>query len=135
MGRALRGEKVWEEGALARFGFGKENRIRKRGEILEVLKSRNRIGASGIQLKWIARKNAHKNTSRLCVVVGKKDVRIAAERNRAKRLVREFFRLHRQELKSFVDVAVLVKSFKLFSYKDIERILTDLLRKAGLICD
>jgi ribonuclease P protein component len=48
------------------------------------------------------------NTARLGIIVAKKNVKLAVERNRIKRLLRESFRHQRTDL-PFYDVIVLVK--------------------------
>ena len=47
--------------------------------------------------------------ARLGIVVAKKQVRLATERNRLKRVIRESFRHHQHELPKF-DIVVLVRS-------------------------
>ncbi len=54
-------------------------------------------------------KNSEQHSSRLGIVVAKKKVRRAHERNRVKRLARESFRLHRQQLE-LLDIVVMPKT-------------------------
>ncbi|MCG2609713.1 ribonuclease P protein component [Acinetobacter sp. ANC 4169] len=53
-------------------------------------------------------KNSEQPKSRLGIVVAKKKVRRAHERNRVKRLARESFRLHQQQL-DLLDIVVMPK--------------------------
>ena len=53
-------------------------------------------------------KNSEQHSSRLGIVVAKKKVRRAHERNRVKRLARESFRLHQQQL-DLLDIVVMPK--------------------------
>lgn len=53
-------------------------------------------------------KNSEQPSSRLGIVVAKKKVRRAHERNRVKRLARESFRLHQQQL-DLLDIVVMPK--------------------------
>lgn len=50
-------------------------------------------------------------TNRLGLAITKKKVKRAHERNRIKRLTREYFRLHQHQLKRQVDILLTVKSF------------------------
>jgi ribonuclease P protein component len=64
---------------------------------------------------------------RLGIVV-KKDVGPATYRNRAKRYVREFFRLHKGQIKGSFDLIVMVKKgCKISRYSDAEEELRGLL--------
>lgn len=54
--------------------------------------------------------NAIKN-SRLGLAITKKKIKRANQRNRVKRLSREYFRLHQHELSQAVDIAIIIKHF------------------------
>ena len=56
----------------------------------------------------LARHDEHRKQARLGLAVAKKHVRRAVDRNRIKRLLRESFRHHQQQLKG-LDLVVLVK--------------------------
>lgn len=55
----------------------------------------------------LARKQS-KQTPRLGIIVAKKNVRLAVNRNRIKRLLRESFRTHKREIPEF-DIVMLAK--------------------------
>ena len=57
----------------------------------------------------MAKKNPEQNQSRLGLAVAKKAVKTAVQRNRIKRLSREFFRLN-QEIIAQADYIILVRS-------------------------
>lgn len=57
------------------------------------------------------RDNLHENYSRLGLAITKKKVKRANQRNRIKRLAREYFRLHQHELNKPVDIVIIVKHF------------------------
>lgn len=54
------------------------------------------------------RRNAESSQSRIGIVVAKKKIRRAHERNRFKRLARESFRLHQQDLPA-LDIVIMAK--------------------------
>lgn len=72
--------------------------------------------------------------SRIGFSIGSRNVRLATRRNRIRRLIREVFRKKKKELKSGHDLVFVVKKDpgKHISYKDIEAIFLDLIKKAGL---
>lgn len=57
------------------------------------------------------RESPHENCSRLGLAITKKKVKRANQRNRIKRLAREYFRLYQHELNNPVDIAIIVKHF------------------------
>ena len=50
-------------------------------------------------------------TSRLGLAITKKKIKRANQRNRVKRLAREYFRLHPHQLIEAVDIAIIIKNF------------------------
>ena len=102
-----------------RFSFKKEDRILKRSEFLELNRSGRKIQNEGFIALF---KPGRHNGPRLGVTVTRK-VGKAAQRNRVKRLVREYFRLNRQLLNQNWDINIVAKqkaadlsSEKVFSF-------------------
>lgn len=56
----------------------------------------------------LARRNDRRETARLGLAIAKKHVRLAVDRNRVKRLIRESFRRQRNSLKG-LDIVVLAR--------------------------
>ena len=93
------------EACPLRFTFTKADRILKRREFIALSKSGRRVQNT----EFIAYfSHEQYNRSRLGVTVTKK-VGQAVERNRLKRLVREFFRLNRHCLSGNWDISIIVK--------------------------
>ena len=117
----------------------REARLTKSGEIRFVFRLGRRVDAKEIEIIWLPRKSNYqmrgRTTSRVCVVVGKRFVRIAARRNRLRRLAKEFFRLNKSRIDPQVDIVVRISSCNLFNYKDLARGLEIVFKKAGLISD
>lgn len=98
-------------------GYPRSLRIRKRAEFVR------------IQRGYRGKKTAHfivilaassQSPGRLGITVSRR-VGCSVERNRVKRRVREFFRLHRQELQPAHDLLVIARSgAEKLSYKDVE---------------
>lgn len=88
-----------------RFSFTKADRILKRSEFIALSKSGRRVQNADFIAYFLP---AQYNQSRLGVTVTKK-VGQAVERNRIKRLVREFFRLNRHCFSGKWDINIIAK--------------------------
>jgi ribonuclease P protein component len=88
-----------------RFSFTKADRILKRSEFIALSKSGKRVQSAKFIAYYLP---AQYNQPRLGVTVTKK-VGQAVERNRIKRLVREFFRLNRHCLSGKWDINIIAK--------------------------
>lgn len=88
------------------FGLPRAQRIRKRPEFVRIQDSPVRVGTRHLLLLLDARTDDA--PPRLGVVASRK-VGCAVMRNRAKRLVREAFRIHQDALPRGIDVVVIVR--------------------------
>jgi len=86
--------------------FGRKNRLLKSGEYQTVF-SRARYKVSSQHILVLAVENGAPH-ARLGLVVGRKHLRLAVQRNRFKRLARESFR-HQQAALAGLDIIVLVR--------------------------
>ncbi len=93
------------EACPLRFSFTKADRILKRSEFIALSKSGRRVQSAEFIAYYLP---AQYNQSRLGVTVTKR-VGQAVERNRIKRLVREFFRLNRHCLSGKWDINIIAK--------------------------
>ena len=87
------------------------NRLSKNGRITDPLEFRNvmREGRKAASRNFVVfLKNGKKEFHRLGIVV-QKEIGSASYRNRVKRLIREFFRLHRFKMGGAFDCVVLVR--------------------------
>ena len=90
---------------MSGLSFGKNKRLRKRVEFTAV---RGKcLNISGGRLRLLAKSNAL-SSPRLGLVVAKKYVKLATQRNRIKRLIRESFRQRSSNLPC-VDIVLLVR--------------------------
>ena len=88
-----------------RFSFEKEDRILKRSEFHELTRSGRKLENEC----WIAFiQPCRLDHSRLGITITRK-VGKAAQRNRVKRLIREYFRLNRQHLNQNWDINIIAK--------------------------
>lgn len=88
-----------------RFSFKKEDRILKRSDFLELAKSGRKLQNDCMIAFFAPGKH---DRPRLGITVTRK-VGSAAQRNRIKRLIREYFRLNRQHLKQNWDINIVAK--------------------------
>ncbi|GGE35245.1 ribonuclease P protein component [Halopseudomonas oceani] len=88
------------------LGFGPEYRLLKPAQFKTVFDGAT-CKASGPSLLLLARENSLSH-ARLGLVIAKKNVRHAVDRNRVKRIARESFRQHRAELGN-LDIVVLAR--------------------------
>jgi len=93
------------EACPLRFSFTKADRILKRGEYLALSKSGKKVQSTEFIAYFLPARHSH---SRLGVTVTQK-VGQAVERNRIKRIVREFFRINRHCLSGRWDINIIAK--------------------------
>ena len=115
-----------------RFSFKKEDRILKRSEFLEITRSGRKLQNDGFIAFF---KPGRFDSPRLGITVTRK-VGKAAQRNRVKRLVREYFRLNRQHLNQNWDINIVAKkkAADLSSMK-VDSFLQDLFEKISNCVD
>jgi ribonuclease P protein component len=110
------------------FSFKKEERILRRSEFIDL----NRLGKRypGENFVVMIRKNG-RNINRLGINVSKR-VGNSVQRNRVKRMIREFFRHNKQQIPKGYDILIIAleQAHKRSSLKVNEE-LGDLLRKHG----
>lgn len=87
------------------FTFKKEERIRRRSDFIRISKEGKKNYSPHFRV-WICPNQLPYR--RLGIVVSKK-VGSAVKRNRLKRLIREFFRLHKEELSPSADFVIQAK--------------------------
>jgi ribonuclease P protein component len=88
-----------------RFRFTRKERIAAPQDFRKVMRSGRRLFSENVTV--FTRENDN-GFHRLGIVV-KKEVGTAALRNRLKRYFREFFRLHKHQIKGSLDIVILIK--------------------------
>lgn len=88
-------------------GFGRQLRLLTALEYKQVFEQ-SQFKVSGPQILILARKNG-KPSPRLGLVIAKKNIRLAVQRNRIKRLIRESYRQH-QDLLTGLDIVILARA-------------------------
>lgn len=106
--------------------FGKHERIRKKKDYLRIY--RQGVRGYSEHFTWIILRNPA-GTRRLGITAGKKAGN-AVMRNRIKRLLREFFRLHKSRLPEECDIIITARPrMPIMTYADVSRELEGLVVK------
>jgi ribonuclease P protein component len=90
---------------MVTYEFNRESRLLTPGQFQSVFTKPIRFGSSHITI--LVSQNPDNN--RLGLAIAKKRVKLAVQRNRIKRLIRESFRLNQHDL-PYIDIVVMVKS-------------------------
>ncbi len=85
--------------------FGKHERVRKRKDYSRIYNSGARLYSESFLVRILPN---DKGTRRLGITVGKR-IGNSVKRNRIKRLLREFFRLHKDSLPEGRDIVITVR--------------------------
>ncbi|HOX22473.1 MAG TPA: ribonuclease P protein component [Elusimicrobiales bacterium] len=114
------------------LGFPRSSRLLLNKEFERVLRGGRRTSAEGLELRFSTPPLAGRQP-RLGIIVSKK-AGGAVARARAKRLIREVFRLNRHRLKEAADLIVRPRTFeKLDGYANAEKAISLLWKKSGLL--
>src|SRR5512133_657276 len=118
-------------GASAVFGFGRDRRIRQGRDFARLKRQGQRLSCGCLVANWQVSPSGAR--SRLGVITSGK-IGNAVERNRARRLMREAFRLHQQELAVAVDLVLVARaSIVGKGFDQVEKDFLTTVRKAGVL--
>lgn len=112
--------------------FSKEERLAKTKDFRRIYKKGVFLKRGGLILYYLP--NALEK-NRLGFSIRAKNIRLAARRNRIRRLLREAYRRSKKVLKKGYDIVLVVKSdlAKTIVYRDAEEIFLKLAKEAGLL--
>jgi len=109
----------------------KENRLKKEKEFEAVFKGGRTLRGKSVFLKYLINGT---NETRIGFVVSKKISKLAVERNKAKRRMRDIVRLKKDSLKDGLSIVIVsLPLIKGMEYKEIKQDLENLLNKEELI--
>ena len=113
------------------LSFGKSSRIKQARDFTRLRAAGKRLTTGCLVANWHPRPATQ--CSRLGVITSKR-IGGAVVRNRARRLLRESFRLHQRDLVQPVDLILVARpSIVGKAFSDVERDFLTTLRKAGLL--
>lgn len=87
------------------FGFGKKERIVQPQDFRRVMK----LGRRSSSRNFILFIQHNENAFHRLGIVAKKEIGPATFRNRIKRYIREFFRLHKRQIRGSYDIILMIK--------------------------
>ncbi|MGD0276998.1 MAG: ribonuclease P protein component [Syntrophales bacterium] len=109
---------------MGRYTFGRQDRIRKKKDFTKIYAKGTRFHTGNFTVITYSNPNGIR---RLGLTVSKK-VGSAVQRNRVKRLLREFFRLNKEKLPSSKDIVIIARTGATsLDYEDLCRELNSLL--------
>ncbi len=116
----------------SKTSFPKTESLRGAGEFRNLLRHSRTVRENGVTL-YVSR-NESRPQSRLGILVSRRALKRAVDRNRAKRLIREFFRTRKGIFLKPVDLVVrIVDGSNLLEGNNLRDILNHLFRRANLI--
>lgn len=109
------------------FQFPKKQKLCSEKEIEKLFVSSNFIVERPLKVIWILKKNTDDVSVKTLVVVSKKKIKLAVERNFIKRRIKESYRLHKNKLEAFLkthkcqlNLAIIYQHNKKLDYKTID---------------
>ncbi|MFA5432394.1 MAG: ribonuclease P protein component [Candidatus Paceibacterota bacterium] len=109
----------------------KENRLKKEKEFEAVFKSGRTLRGKGVFLRYLTNGTAQ---TRIGFVVSKKISKLAVERNKVKRRMRDIVRAKKDKLKEGLSIVIVsLPPIKGKTYKEIKEDIESLLGKEELI--
>jgi ribonuclease P protein component len=112
--------------------FKKEERLRKTSEYQKVFKGGFRTKTGWLGVYW--NKCSSGQGKRIGVMIAKRSLKRAVDRNRVKRVVREFFRANKNNLPDGTDIVVKsVSECNRFNSSDLRKEVNELFCKSRLI--
>jgi len=112
------------------FTFRKEERLRKSRDFKKVFDHGKSLGGSTVAFYFLPNDLGF---PRAGFIASKKVSKRAVDRNRAKRLMREVFRLNKHRLKPYDLVFIARKGILGKKYQDVEKDFLILAKKAGIL--
>ena len=109
------------------FQFPKKQKLCSEKEIEKLFENGNSIAKTPLKVIWLTKKKSDNNSVKLLIVVSKKRLKLAAERNVIKRRIKESYRLRKIKLEAFLkshkqqlNLAIIYQNNKILDYNTID---------------
>jgi len=109
------------------YTFKRKQRLLQASQFSLVFNQTNYKAANAVLLLLVRENN--QQFARLGLIVAKKNIKLAVERNRVKRQIREFFRLHQEQLQGLDLIFLVRKGLGELSNQQIRQNLASLVIK------
>jgi len=117
---------------VKRFGLPRTRRLTLKKDFKSVLETGSKTADSNFTLWW--KRRSGEGGGRLGIIVSKRLIGCAVKRNRAKRLIREAFRLNGSKIAEGTDVIVYPRTDKaLNDFGAAQKAVFGVWRKAGIV--
>ena len=118
---------------LPKTSFPKTESLRDAGEFRNLVRNSRALRENGVAL-YVSPNESAPPRSRLGILVSRKALKRAVDRNRAKRVIREFFRKRKEHFLKPVDLVVrILDGSNLFQENNLENALNSLFCRAKII--
>ena len=111
--------------------FPKDERLKRSEDFRRIVRNSRTVREGGVALYWSAKEMEDK--SRFGVLVSRKALRRAVDRNRAKRIAREFFRMNKKFFSQKGDFIIRIVDGRLLESKNLNTILSELFNRAKIL--
>lgn len=117
--------------SVRKTSFSRQMRVKRSSEFLRTFRSGRSLRENGVQIYF--RANQPLGQSRLGIIVSRKTFPRAVDRNRARRIVREYFRNNSGRFRENHDLIVrIVEGAKALLENKLHQILERAIERAGL---
>jgi len=123
---------VYIFGKMKKFGIPKKEHLTLQNEISLIIKKGKRISGKYLRLFFLKNKKPY---SQFAVIINKKYGR-SVYRNKAKRHIREIYRLHKNQFRPGYAMVFYIKNeFKNIKFNKKEELVLQMMEKAELLTD
>lgn len=109
------------------FQFPKKQKLCSDKEIEKLFENGNSIAETPLKVIWLTQKKSDNSSVKLLIVVSKKRLKLAVERNVIKRRIKESYRLQKNKLEAFLkshkqqlNLAIIYQNNKILDYNTID---------------
>ena len=116
----------------SKTSFPKTERLRRSAEFRDIVRNSRALREDGVAL--YVSQNDSNQTSRLGILVSRRALKRAVDRNRAKRLIREFFRVQKENFLRPADLVVrILDSSNLLKINNLQNVINRLFVRAKML--
>ena len=121
--------------------LAKSNRLTRSSQLYYVLNQGKKVNNKWLTLSFVEKDSRDGNASKSCdinklgIIIKKKTFKKTVERNKFKRIVREYFRTHKGLFKNYFDIVICIhKTPDRLEKKYYNSVIAALFKKGKLIC-